>query len=203
MASYEHIQRCISMTDADVEEAVASRGAAKALLKHMADVAKPNQGAPKILLIFARMATTACDWLDGELRVEVVGDGDVCVVESLTELGGGLRERALPSFAVAVPLSEFVRAVDRVPRMIEPLYVKTKTDRRLVLVSTAERAARSVPPLPVEIAEEHLIEPSHADPAVAPVAPPAAVPPRVPSGATQGLRPPALPPRPGVRVKKP
>jgi hypothetical protein len=195
MGPFDHIQRCISLTDADVERATVSRDAAKALLSHMAEVAKPNEGAPKILLVFARLATTACDWLDGELRIELVGDGEICVIESLTELGGGLRERALPSFAVGVPLGEFVRAVERVPRLIEPLHVKTKTDRRLVLVSSLERAGRSLPPPPVTIAEEHLIE-----------LPTASLSPKIPANLQKaslgsaprlsGLKGPALPPRP-------
>jgi hypothetical protein len=158
MSSFGHITRCISLDDKDVREAVASRSETKALLDHMAGISKPNEGGPKVLLVFARMATSACDWLDGELRVEVVGDGEVSVIEVMTELGGGLRERALPSFSVAVPLSEFARAVERVPRMILPLIVKAKTERRLVLVSTIERAGRSLPPPPVAIAEEHLID---------------------------------------------
>jgi hypothetical protein len=181
MAAFEHITRCIMVTDNDVEEAVVSRATAQALFDHLAKVAKPNEGAPKILLLFARMATTACDWLDGELRVEIVGDGELSVLESMTELGGGLRERALPSFAVHVPLSEFVRAVERVPRMIEPLCVKSKTDRRLVLVSSEERAARSLPPVPVAIAEEHLID----------VAAPPAVPP--PPAVPRPAKPPPVP----------
>jgi hypothetical protein len=189
MAAFEHITRCISVTDKDVEEAVVSRATAQALFDHLAKVAKPNEGAPKILLLFARMATTACDWLDGELRVELVGDGELSVFESMTELGGGLRERALPSFAVHVPLSEFVRAVERVPRMIEPLYVKSKTDRRLILVSSEERAARSLPPVPVAIAEEHLID------VAAPAVP---LPPAVP----RPVKPPPLPPRPRAKSPK-
>jgi hypothetical protein len=184
MGSFDHIQRCISLTDADLATAAASRNEAKALLDHMAKVAKPNEGSPKILLIFSRMATTACDWLDGELRVELVGDGEICVIEVMTELGGGLRERALPSFTVGVPLGEFVRAVERVPRMIEPLLVKTKTERRLVLVSRAERTGRSLPPAPVVIADEHLIDLPRLDP-------PKPVEKKGP------LRAPAVPPRPG------
>jgi len=158
VSAFGHIQRCFALGDEDVRAAVGSRSAAKALLDHLAAIAKPNEGAPKILLVFARMATTACDWLDGDLRVEIMGDGDVCVIELTTELGGGLRERAMPSFAVGVPLSEFIGAVGRVPRMIEPLVVKTKSERRLVLVSNVERAGRSLPPAPVVIAEEHLID---------------------------------------------
>jgi len=158
VSHFAHIQRCVSLGEKDVQEAVVTRSATKALLEHLAGIAKPNEGAPKILLVFARMATSACDWLDGELRVEVMGDGDVCVIEVMTELGGGLRERALPTFGVGVPLSEFGRAVERVPHMIEPLVVKTRNDNRLVLVSNVERTGRSVPPPPVAIAEEHLID---------------------------------------------
>ncbi len=150
------IKRCFELTDGDVAAAVQTSAGAKALIDHMASIAKPNQGAPKILLLFARMTTTACDWLDGYLRVEIVGDKDVTVIELLTELGGGLRERALPSFSMKVPVSEFVRAVERVPKMVEPLAVKTKSDKRLVLVAVADPRGRTVPPPPVEIAEEHL-----------------------------------------------
>ncbi len=181
MGNFEHLQRCFSLRDEDVAEAVGSRGTTRALLDHLGTIAKPNEGAPKILLVFARMATTACDWLDGELRVELVGDGEISVIEVMTELGGGLRERALPSFAVGVPLSEFARAVERVPRMIEPLLVKAKTDRRLVLVSRVERAGRSLPPPPVVIAEEHLIDLPRPDPPE----PPAGITKKVPIGKTK------------------
>jgi len=153
------LKRCFELTDRQVAAAVESRDSTKKLLDHMAAIAKPNQGAPKVLLIFARMATSACDWLDGDLRIEIAGDGDVSVVEVMTELGGGLRERALPSFAVSVPLKEFVRAIERVPKMITPLRVRMKTEKRVVLVSTLDARGRTLPPPPVEIAEEHLIEP--------------------------------------------
>ncbi len=153
------IKRCIEVTDAQIATAIVSRSGAKALLDHMAKIGRPNEGAPKILIILARMAVSGDEWLDGDLRVEVVGDGDVSIFEVMTELGGGLRERALPSFAVNVPLAEFVGAVERVPRMIEPLAVKAKSDRRLVLVTGPGAGARTLPPPPVAIAEEHLIEP--------------------------------------------
>ncbi len=198
MATYDHIQRCFALTDHDVEVAVASRATTKSLLDHMAKVAKPNEGAPKILLLFARMATTACDWLDGELRVELVGDAQVCVIEAMTELGGGLRERALPPFSVSVPLGEFVRAVDRVPRMIEPLHVKSRSERRLVLVSSAERTGRSLPPPPVTIAEEHLIEVIRIPAAPAP-AELRGTPPGAPPGPTRAAPQRPLPPRPNPR----
>jgi hypothetical protein len=188
---FPHIESCFALGDADVGAAVVSREATQSLLAHLASIAKPNEGAPKILLVFARMAASHCDWLDGELRVEVVGDGAVSVIEVMTELGGGLRERAMPSLRVPVPLDEFVRAVERVPRMIEPLIVKSRTDRKLALVSRVERTGRSLPPAPVAIAEEHLIE----LPPTRPLKPPSKLPPKLPQ------RPaPRLPPRPAPKA---
>jgi hypothetical protein len=191
MPSLDHITRCILMTDQDIETAVSSRESAKALFEHLAKVAKPNEGGPKILLVFARMASSNCDWLDGELRVELIGDGELCVFESMTELGGGLRERALPSFTLHVPLAEFTRAVERVPKMIAPLCVKQKSDRRMVLVSSPYRVQRSIPPAPVTIAEEHLIEPLPA------AKPPPAPAPSPPDPGKGPVRAPRVPPRPG------
>jgi hypothetical protein len=152
------IKRCFELTDAHVAAAVESRETTKVLLEYLASIAKPNQGAPKMLLIFARMATNACEWLDGDLRVEIKGDGDVSVMEIMTELGGGLRERALPSLALHVPLVEFARAVERVPKMVEPLMIKTKNDKRIVLASVFDSRGRTVPPPPVRIDAQHLVE---------------------------------------------
>jgi hypothetical protein len=158
MADFERIRTCFGLTPLDVSRAIESRDQTKRLLDHMAKIAKPNQGAAKILLVFARMATAACEWLDGDLRVEIVGDGEVSVFEILTELGGGLRERALPSFAIKVPLAEFVKAVERLPKMLEPLHVRSQTDRRIVFATAFDERGRTVPPPPVTIAEEHLID---------------------------------------------
>jgi hypothetical protein len=60
---------------------------------------------------------------------------------------------------VNVPLAEFVRAVDRVPHMVEPLCVKSRHGQRLVLVSSAERIGSSAPPVAIAVAPEHLVEP--------------------------------------------
>ena len=159
MADFRNIRSCFGLTPIDVAKAVESRTETKTLLDHLASIARPNQGASKMLLIFARMATSACDWLDGDLRLEIVGDGEVSVFEVLTELGGGLRERALPSFVVKVPLKEFAVAVERVPGMMEPLQVRTKSDRRIVFATAFDERGRTMPPPPVEIADEHLIAP--------------------------------------------
>jgi len=154
--NFAHLKRCLELRERDIVAAVAQREACKELLDHLAKISKPNDGAPKILLIFARMATTACDWIDGELRIEIMGDGDVSVVEMMSELGGGLRERVMPSFGLNVPLVEFTRAVERVPHMIAPLVTKTKTARRVIFSATEATRRTSMPPPFVEIGEDSL-----------------------------------------------
>lgn len=156
MGNFKHLTRCLQLREGDIVTAVADRALCKELLEHLAAISKPNDGAPKILLVFARMATTACDWIDGELRIEIMGDGDVSVIELMSELGGGMRERVLPSFGLAVPLAEFTRAVERVPHMISPLTTKTKTARRVVFSATEQTRKTSMPPPMIEIGEDSL-----------------------------------------------
>jgi hypothetical protein len=138
MSTYAHIKRCLDLSDRDIASAVDDRRTAKALLDQMAKVSKPGDGAPKLLLVFAKLASSEADWIDGALRVEMMGDADVTVVEVLSELGLGMHERVFPSFKMGVPLDEFARAVERVPHMIAPLTLSGSTNRRLVLTAVAE-----------------------------------------------------------------
>jgi hypothetical protein len=156
MSELAHITRCLDLGEADIAKAVASRESTRALLDHLSRIGKPSSGAPKLLLLLARLATTACDWLDGDLRIEIVGDEQVSVVEIMTELGGGTRERVFSAFVMQVPLSEFVRAVERVPHMIAPLGVKVQTARRIVLTATEQVRLTTMPPPMVKIADASL-----------------------------------------------
>lgn len=205
--SVAHIKRCLDIAEKDIAAAVETREACKLLLDHISKIAAPNQGAPKLLLVLARMATTACDWVDGELRIEMVGDGEVTVVELMSELGGGMRERVLPSFSLTVPLVEFTRAVERVPHMIEPLTTKVASPRRVVFTASQEVRKSTIPPPPVEIGEGSLYAgsgSSHPPPAIPlPPRPAAGRPsgaqtaPAAPVAAPAGGpgKPPPLPPR--------
>jgi hypothetical protein len=49
-----------------------------------------------------------------------------------------MHERVVPAFKMNVPLEEFVRAVERVPRMIEPLVLASSSARRLVLTAASD-----------------------------------------------------------------
>jgi hypothetical protein len=151
-----HLASCLDLRDADVAEAVDSRDATKGLLAHLAERSRPNTGAAKVLLVFARMATSACDWIDGDLLVELVGDEDLTVIEALTELGGGLRERLLAPTTFQAPLAEFARAIERVPHLIAPLAVRAKSGRRISLSVAAAIRQTTVPPPPIDISADSL-----------------------------------------------
>lgn len=153
---FEHLERCLDLQDQDIAEAIASGASTRALLARLASLSAPNTGCAKVLLLFARMATNACTWIDGDLVIELVANGDTTTVEAATDLGGGLRERALPTVTLEAPLTEFARAIDRVPHMIAPLSIRAKSPKRIVLTATATVRRTSIPPEPFEISTDSL-----------------------------------------------
>jgi hypothetical protein len=155
MKDFAALERCAEITDDVVADAIASRAAMRALLARASEIARPMEGAARVLVAFARMATTACDWLDGDLRVEIAGDDEVCVVDVMSELGGGMRERVFPSFTLRVSLDEFVRAVRLVPRMVLPLKMQQR-EGRLVFSATEAVRASTRPPPATEVEEDLL-----------------------------------------------
>jgi hypothetical protein len=161
MSRYAHIKRCLELSDKDIASAVEDRQLVKALLDQLAKVSKPSDGAPKLLLVFSKLAADAVDWIDGSLRIELAADGDGTAVEVLTELGLGMHERVFPSFRMAVPLEEFARAVERVPHMIAPLTVQQKGPRRFTLAAVTddmEVSASELLPEAVAISDESLYD---------------------------------------------
>jgi hypothetical protein len=153
---FAHLARCLDVRETDLADAIASRDRTRVLLLHLAACSAPNTGVAKVLLVFARMATTACDWIDGDLLVELVGDEELTVVEALTELGGGLRERLFAPASFRAPLAEFARAIERVPHLIAPLVIRGATPRRISLSASALVRRTTVPPPPIEIAADSL-----------------------------------------------
>jgi hypothetical protein len=156
MTDFAHITQALDLGEADIKAAMASRETARTLLAHLAARSAPNTGAAKVLLVLARMATTACDWLDGDLAIDLRADGEATRVEVATELGGGLRERVFPTLVLKAPLVEFGRAIERVPHMIAPLAMGGRSASRITLGATAAIRKTSIPPPPIEIAPESL-----------------------------------------------
>ena len=146
--------------------AITSREDTKALLDQLAKIATPRSGAPVSLLVLARLATPSCGWLDGDLRVEIVRDGDsATIIEVLTELGRGSKERVFGKIRFAVPFEEFAIAVERRPDMIAPMTLAASEPSRIILsaneglrsdvfsasqVRVAKASLRSSPPPRIE-----------------------------------------------------
>jgi hypothetical protein len=153
---FAHIGRCLDLQERDLTEALRARATTKALLAHLAAISAPNSGAAKVLIVFSRMATTACNWIDGDLRIDVVGDAEETVIEAATELGGGLRERLFAPMSFRAPIAEFARAIDRVPHMIVPLVVRAKSAHRVSLSANEVLRRTTAPPPPIEISANSL-----------------------------------------------
>jgi hypothetical protein len=145
MSDYAHLRRCIELTRAEIIDATRSRQSCKALVDRMSKISRPKDGGPLLLLLFARMATIACDWLDGDLRIELVADSRSTICDMLTELGQGAGERVFPPFRMSLPLEEFIGAIERVPQMIWPLSLK-KGKGTLTLSATNEIRTSTMPP---------------------------------------------------------
>ncbi|HEY3819474.1 MAG TPA: hypothetical protein VGL81_20030 [Polyangiaceae bacterium] len=151
-----HIARCMDLNEADIAGAIVDREHTRALLVHLAARSAPNTGVAKALLVLARMATTACDWIDGDLAIELTEADGTTRIDVATELGGGLRERVFSPLVFQAPLEEFARAIERVGHMVAPLRIGGRTAQRIALGASEAMRRTSMPPPPIEIASESL-----------------------------------------------
>lgn len=190
MESPTAFDRCIEISETNVARAIVSRQAFRALLDRAAAVSRPEDGGPKVLVALARLATTECVWLEGDLRIEVEGDDHETTINVLVEMGYGYRERVFPTTRMRVPFDEFVRAVRLVPRLIAPLRAQDKAGR-LFLTAGQDARRSTAPPPPIDIDEGSLLDAlaakgassgkrKSARPAPAPSDPPPTIPREVP-----------------------
>jgi hypothetical protein len=155
---YSALRHCTELRDAHISEAVRSSDEMEALLARFVAIAGPGKGAPIILAALARLGTTACTWIDGELRIEITGDGVQTKIAVSSSLGAGFHEKCLADTVMRVPFEEFSRLLARAPKLIEPLLVE-ETGTRIVLTAPQEVRATSLPPPMVEIDAASLIVP--------------------------------------------
>lgn len=146
----------MELRDVHITHAVSSSDAMESLLARFAEIAAPGKGGPIILAALARLGTTACEWLDGELRIEISGDGTQSKIAVSTTLGAGFREKLFADTTMRVPLEEFSRGIARAPKLIQPLQVK-ETGARIVLSVTQEVRRTSLPPAMVQIDPKSLM----------------------------------------------
>lgn len=131
------IQRCRDITDDHINAAIESRGDTRGLLEHLVAISKPREAGARVLLVFAKMASPACDWLDGALRIEIARDGTGTVIESFSVIGAGLKERVFPRLVFNVPFEEFLVAIKKFPQAIAPMSIELQNEDKLSL-SAAE-----------------------------------------------------------------
>ncbi len=156
------IHTCLDVTEEQIRQALAParsfddetpRARIFALLEHLARIARPSTGAPKILVVAAHIGT--CAWLDGELVVRLRRDAPRTTRLELLVDDGLNAERVLGPLAIEAPIEEFQNAVRARPDMVQPLMAQGKRDDdRLVLRTTSLLRRTTAPPLFSAIADD-------------------------------------------------
>jgi hypothetical protein len=144
--SFGSLLTCLELSEEDIACAARSSESMRALLSRFEQIAAPGEGASILLAALARLATTAaCDWLEGELSVEIEGTVKETRISVATTLGGGFREKVLPDTTLHVPFEEFERAIALGPRLVGSLTVRRR-GRRIVLTASSATRKTSLPP---------------------------------------------------------
>src|SRR5262249_39841793 len=138
------LKRCIDLTDDQIDAALVSREATGELLGEMAKVARPKEGAPKILFVLARAARQKCAWLGGPLLVQIVPAGEKTEVRIATDRGGGVVVALFAKQLVDAPFSEFERSLKVAARMVEPLRVYPQ-EGKIVLAPNRRMSTSKMP----------------------------------------------------------
>lgn len=130
MRPLAEIRSCLAVGDDDMADATRdgpdAKGRALSLLGRMCEVARPGDGAPKILLLLARMADRS--WVGGRLEARIRADADWCTMDLFVDDELEVR-RFAPTLAIAAPVGELLQAVERVPGAIEPLTLQEGASR--------------------------------------------------------------------------
>lgn len=130
------------------------RARVRALLLRMYQVAEPNRGAPRILLVLARLAR--CPWLEGLLVVRLRAEGDGTRID-LLEDDGISSERFCPATTLRVPFREFTRAVQLRADLLVPLIAEDPEAPLLVLRASSRPVVESASDL--QVADRSLLRP--------------------------------------------
>jgi hypothetical protein len=117
---------CAELTTEHAEEAVSSASSMREFLTWATAIARPGEGAPKVLMAIARLV--GADWLDGTPYVELRGDETTTALSVFSDHGMGIRERVVPLARFRVSIDEFARAVRLAPQLVAPLRAAQRGD---------------------------------------------------------------------------
>ncbi|MCS6901762.1 MAG: hypothetical protein RMJ98_19290, partial [Myxococcales bacterium] len=141
---------CLEVNEVLVDQALAPstdlsmpapRTRIRALLQRMYEVAEPGKGAPRILLVLARLAR--CPWLEGVLVVRLRATQEGTHID-LLEDDGISPERFCPAAVIRAPFREFLRAVELRPDLLHPLVADEPLPDRLQLRASSRVRAASI-----------------------------------------------------------
>jgi hypothetical protein len=143
------------LTSEHAKQAASSSAEIRKLLKRVAEIARPGEGCPKIMMAIARLVGQP--WVEGDLRIELSGDDTSTTMNVMCDYGVGIRERLLPLTRFAVPIDEFERALELAPKLVLPLRI-TDEDGKLILtpLATPEARTKSTAPPRLALDEESL-----------------------------------------------
>jgi hypothetical protein len=130
------LKSCLDVSDAHITWALAParalteptpRDKMLALIEHMAKIARPNSGAPRILIAIAKMAPR--DWLEGDAVVRLIGDDELTVLTLMVDDALNTQRIAGP-LRIDAPFSEFARVIHMTPHVLVPLRVEGQLEPR-------------------------------------------------------------------------
>jgi hypothetical protein len=145
----------------DLEAASRSQDQCAALLKRLSRAPSPGL-SPSLLTIFARLASPACRWLEGDVAIELFAEEDATRVRVLAELGAGQRERVLPAVTVPSILEDLTDIAERSPGLLGSLRLERVSSRCVLLVASSDEEAPMSCEFP--ISESCLVEAISSDP---------------------------------------
>ncbi|HEY8076832.1 MAG TPA: hypothetical protein VIF62_22050 [Labilithrix sp.] len=143
MGDFSALASCAELSAEQAEDAARSQEDLQALLARCAQIARPEDGCPKILMALARVASKP--WLEADMRVELSGDEATTTLALVYDHGFGIRERMMPPVLLAAGFDEFQRAVRLAPKLVEPLEVREEEDGKLVLTQRTRVESASPP----------------------------------------------------------
>lgn len=152
---FEHLARCGDLAQSDLEAAILGRETCSELLTRMAAISAADTGVAAVVSVFAAIGSSACDWVDGDLVIEMVDEDDTTIVRPMIDLGMGMREGLFKPFVLKAPLSEITAAIDRTPGLTGGLSVRKVSWRRIVL-EAKEHVRRSTVPPKIGVSDESM-----------------------------------------------
>jgi hypothetical protein len=149
MGAISNLRRCRDLNEDHAAEAACSAEKLRQLVERVAQVAQPGDGGATLLVTLERIASSS-RWVDGGLCIEIVGDDVDSTLEIYTD-HGATRERIVPATPLAIPVDDFLLAVEKDPDLVGSLRVEMRPHR----LTLSTRASGEIP-ITWEIAEESL-----------------------------------------------